>query len=152
MGKNVDDAFNESLKETAEKYGITLPNVRSVNCERIYTPSQDVDYSTLDEINNSIVRARAALFYTTSQAARMDDKLAKAVSVHKKAWRREFLGATGKTEAARKAEADMACENLEDTVLVYGQAKNALRALGYALKLELQSLQTMSGNIRQTLG
>lgn len=146
-----EDFKKPSLDELSGRYDISLPDVKSVDFRKLYAYENAVDFETMEEVNRAIGEAKIALFEANNKLSRYEAKLAVAETGYKRAWRREYLSSGQKTDAARKTEADVNCEELEDEVIVHKQVREDLKRLAYALRIEMQSLQTVASNIRQQL-
>lgn len=147
----LDSDFVSRLEESANKYDISIPNVRSASFKKIYDYNQLIDFDEMESINKAIEGAMVALFQVSDRLGRYERLLAKAKTVHKRAWSREYVSSTQKTDNARKTEADINTETLEDDVIVYTQARDDLKRMSYDAKTLLQSLQTLSSNFRQQI-
>lgn len=146
-----DFDFLQRLEDSAAKYEITVPKIRSISARKLYDPSQLVDFDDMTEINKSLHQAMVALSQVSDNIGRYDRLLSRAKTVYKRAWSREYIAATDKTDSARKNSADIATESLEDDVIVYTQAKEDLKRIAYDVKTMMQSLQTLSSNLRQQM-
>lgn len=151
MTDHDDSSLNRKAQEAANKYGITIPSAKSIAADKVYNAENLIDYEELHHISKAIAEARVSIFTLTTLGNKYDAKLAKAQATYERAWRREYVKSTAKTDTARKTEADIACEELEDEVIALKQAKNSIKSIMYALKMEMNSLQTLSSNARQQM-
>lgn len=147
----LDKDFISKLEESAKKYDISIPNIRATSFKKIYDYNQLIDFQEMEAINKAIEGAMIALFKVSESLGRYDRLLTKAKTVHKRAWSREYVASTQKTDNARKTEADINTEDLEDDVIVYTQAREDLKRMANDTKTLLQSLQTLSSNFRQQM-
>lgn len=147
--KNSDS--KESISDIADKYEITIPDIKSINVSKIYAYEDFVDFEDMEEVNKALFSAKTALFTVTDKMNSFENKLTRAKTAYNREWRRRYLSSTRKTDTARKMEADLYCESLEDDVIVYEQVREDLKRLSNILRIELQSLQTISSNLRQQI-
>lgn len=148
--KNSSDT-NKTISDLADKYEITIPDIKSINVSKIYAYEEFVDFEDMEAVNKALFSAKSALFTVTDKINSFENKLTRAKTAYNREWRRRYLSSTGKTDTARKMEADLYCENLEDDVIVYEQIREDLKRLSNILRIELQSLQTISSNLRQQI-
>lgn len=146
--------FDEDM-ETVTGTGsisITMPQFKNWGIDRFYDyDSQIVDYESIDELNDSIKAARVALFKTTDLINKYERKESEAKAKYDREWRRAYLQSSERTENAKKNRADLVCERFEDELIVSAQVKSELNRLSNAVRLELQTLQSLGNNLRQQL-
>lgn len=131
---------------------IDLPDFKNWKSSQLYDyANQITDYQSLKELGESINAARIALFKVTDQINRYERLERKARINYERSFRREFLASTERTDSLRKNRAALICEELENNFLEYEQMKNELLRLSAALRLELQTMQTVGNNMRQQL-
>lgn len=129
-----------------------LPDLRVWSTRQLYDYSKQVnDYEDLMELGQAITAARVALFKVTEQI----NKVERDEKVHKlkyeRLYRREFLSSMEKTEAMKRMRAELACEEVENELVVFEQLKVELNRVSNTLRLELQTLQAIGNNLRQQL-
>lgn len=129
-----------------------LPDLRVWSTRQLYDYSKQVnDYKDLMELGQAITAARVALFKVTEQI----NKVERDEKVHKlkyeRLYRREFLSSMEKTEAMKRMRAELACEEVENELVVFEQLKVELNRVSNTLRLELQTLQAIGNNLRQQL-
>jgi len=148
-----NDLFEEhGAKTVDEAVKMNLPNFRVWKTSRYYDyDNQVTDYESLEELNSSIQQARLALFRVMDDINTFERHEKRAKAKYARQHRREYMSASGKTEALRKAQADLRCENLENDAFIYEQARLELTRLSNTLRLELQTLQTLGNNLRQQM-
>lgn len=112
---------------------------------------QIVDYETLEELGTSINAARISLFKITDQINKYERLEKEAKTKYDRTWRREYVTSVEKTDALKRAHADISCEDIENNYIEYEQVKKELERLSYSLRLELQTLQTLGHNLRQQM-
>lgn len=129
-----------------------LPKFMSWDIIKLYDYENNIiDYEDLQRLDEAIKKTRLALFKATEKINSIERREKLAKTEYMRAYRREYLKSTEKTETAKKARAELKCEELENTWLVMDQVKNEVLRLSYTLKQELQILQTISNNMRQQL-
>jgi hypothetical protein len=137
---------------TYDRASITLPDFKNWSATKVYDYENEVvDYETLEKLNSTIRQARLALFKTTESINKYDRLETTAKTNYDRAFRREFLSSTAKTEAEKRMRAALKCEDLENDWLVQQQIGEELVRLSHTLRLELQSLQGLGNNIRQQM-
>lgn len=157
MGTMSDDRFDddESLEESSQGYdsvSVSLPKFTEWTASQIYNyNAQLVDYHSLEDLDKSIQAARRALFILTDKINEYERKEKEAKVAYERKYRREYLSSVEKTETAKRARAELKCEELENEWLTMEQLKSELVRMSFSMKSELQTLQTISNNLRQQL-
>jgi hypothetical protein len=143
---------NDNDAGTYDRTSITLPKFQNWSSAQVYDyDTEIVDYETLEKLNSTIRQARLALFKTTESINKYDRLETTAKTNYDRAFRREFLTSTAKTEAEKRMRAALKCEDLENDWLVQQQIREELIRLSHTLRLELQALQGLGNNIRQQM-
>lgn len=107
------------------------------------------DYTDLDEVNKSIKEARLALFRVTDEINKEERKALEAKDAYDKAYRRYYLKHSEiKPEAARRFMAECAIEEIYDIYQIHSHVAKELDRMAFAIRTELQALQSLSNNIR----
>jgi len=141
-----------TLPENASFADITVPELKSVNAASLYDFSNNIsDYSSLEELSEAITQARISLFKITENINKYERLERKARVAYERAYRRTLLMSVEKTELMKRARADLMNEGLENEVIVNEQVKNELVRMSHAVRLELQTLQSVSNNMRQQM-
>ena len=143
--------MSEELDELIESEPSKL-NGQAFPTSRIYDYFSNIlDYETFDELSNAINSARLALFDATDKLNTVDRKSRIAKTEYERRWRRAYLSSNEKTDFAKRTYADIVCEEYEDDYLVKEQVVKEMGRICNVLRLELQTLQTVSNNLRQQL-
>lgn len=130
----------------------SAPDFRQIETSEYFEyESQVIDYEDLPELNRVINLARIALYKTTVQMNECERLEAAKKLEYDRAHRRAYLSSTEKTETAKKTRADLYTENLENDWIAYKQAKSELMRISNTVRLDLQTLQAISNNMRQQL-
>lgn len=138
--------------EMGSNIDFQLPSFKNWKASRFYDYSNEIfDYGELEELNKAVNEARRALFEVTEAINTYERREKLARTKYSRSHRRIYLESVGKTEAEKKARADIKCEDLEDDVLVYEQVRIELTRLSNAIRLELQTLQSLGNNLRQQM-
>lgn len=147
-----DDANKEDSVQGYENVSVVLPKFTSWSVSKVYNYNEQlVDYHSLETLDVSIRAARKALFVLTDKINEYERKEKAAKIAYDRKYRREYLGSVEKTETAKRARAELKCEELENEWLTMEQLKNELVRLSFSMRTELQTLQTISNNLRQQL-
>lgn len=149
-----DNDFSDA-KTTDEVIGFrdaTVPRFKGYNSSHFYDYENQVfDYEHLNDLNGAIKNARLALFEITDKINDAERKEKTCKVKYERAHRRAYIAANQKTDSARKAHADLQCEDLEDNAIVYEQVRLDLVRISNSIRLELQTLQALGNNIRQQI-
>lgn len=143
---------DDGAVDVSEVVHFTVPKLRQWNSSQLYAYNDIIaDYESIEELNSAINKARKALFEINDKinGAERQERIAK--TKYEREHRRAYLGSNEKTEAARKARADLLCEELENDTIIYEQVRGELVRMSNAIRLELQTLQSLGNNIRQQL-
>lgn len=148
----MSDFDGEEYTDGVNSISFTMPKFKQWRTGRFYDyENQIADYSSLEELNDSIKEARIALFKVNETINQYERKAEEAKVRYGREWRREYMKAADKTDAGKKARADLMCERHEDDMIVNNQVKTELVRLSNSLRLELQTLQSLGNNLRQQL-
>lgn len=140
------------MSDLEDSDNFSLPTFVKWTIGQIYNYSEQiVDYNSLDDLEETIKKARRALFILTDKINEYDRKERESKVAYDRAWRREYLLSTEKTDAARRARADLKCEEFENEWMTYDQLKKELDRTANSMRLELQTLQATGNNLRQQL-
>lgn len=132
--------------------GLGIPDLKETSASNFYDYENAIlDYDTLESLNSVVNQARIGLFKITEKINEYERLEADAKRNYERKLRRSYLASTDKTEVAKKARADLLCEDLENDYIAYQQVKNELVRTSYALRMELQTLQSVGHNLRQQL-
>lgn len=143
---------DEETVDASEVVRYSVPKMKQWNSSRFYDYTNIVsDYESIEELNSAINSARTALFEINDKinSAERNERIAK--TKYDREHRRAYLSSNEKTESARKARADLLCEELENDAIVFEQVRGELVRMSNAIRLELQTLQALGNNIRQQL-
>lgn len=155
MGSMSDELFEEEDYEGASELvgiSVTLPNFYKWKVKGIYDyDKMIVDYENLEDLAKATNKARQALFIITDKLNEYERKEKLAKMEYDRHFRREYLTSSEKTESAKRARAELKCEELENTWQTYVQLNSELIRLSHSMRQELQMLQSIGNNLRQQL-
>jgi len=135
-----------------DRTSIKLPKFKGWSSKSVYDYDEEiVDYESLEALNRTINQARKALFKTTESIGSYERKENTAKINYDRAYRREFLSSTAKTESEKRMRAALNCEDLENEWLMHQQVREELVRYSATLRLELQTLQGLGHNYRQQM-
>lgn len=144
------DTVNSSAGDTLLDSPALAPAMKNWRASKFYDYDNEIiDFENLEELNRTTNQARKALFKVTEAINKYEREEREHTTLYKRTWRREFLKSIAKTESERKARADLACEDLENSMIAAQQVKDELVRLSHALRIELQTLQAIGNNLRQ---
>lgn len=144
--------FAEEEATGYEAVTLKLPSLTVWSGKQIYNYSEQIaDYHSLQELGAAISQARRSLFLLTDKINEYERKARLSKMEYDRTFRKEYLGSTEKTESAKRARAELRCEELENEWVKNDQLKNELIRMSYTMKTELQALQTIANNLRQQL-
>lgn len=110
-----------------------------------------VDFTTFEEFDAAFQNSRRALFAVTDKINKAEREAKKAKVAYDRAWKRTFLESTEKTDAMKRARADIKCEELENEWLKWSQVAEELNRMAFALRTEINSMNTVANNLRAQL-
>lgn len=138
--KDVDTSPNE------------IPRMVKWNPQQAYPYVENItDYEDLEDLGKAITQARIGLFKINEKINEYEQKETLSKTDYERSFRRHYLSSTAKTETQKKERAALMCENLENELLKNQQVKRELIRYSNLLRLELQTLQTVSNNLRQQI-
>lgn len=142
----------EEVEEIEEKLPFSVPRFKKWDMTDAYDYDANIiDYESLEALDKTIQNARKSMFILTEKINTFERKEREAKTKYERAYRREYLNSTEKTETAKKARAELKCEELENKWMALEQLKQELLRLSYTMKQEMQILQTIANNMRQQL-
>lgn len=155
MGTMSDDVYDDDeLEEESSLTGvsISLPKFYKWKVGAIYDyDGMIVDYENLDDLARATNKARRALFVITDKLNEYERKEKLSKLAYDREYRREYLTSSEKTESAKRARAELKCEELENEWQTYVQLNSELTRLSHSMRQELQILQSIGNNLRQQL-
>jgi hypothetical protein len=147
-----DETNNPTDRSAYDNASITIPSLKRWGSKTFYDHEEMiVDYETLEELNNAVNAARKALFIVTDKINKYDRLEREARIEYDRTYRRAYIASSEKTENAKKARAELMCEELENKYIAHEQLKVELGRLSQTLRLELQTLQAVGNNLRQQM-
>lgn len=144
-----DDTENN---ESEGKVGIELPKFKKWSQATYYDyQEQVVDYESLEHLNTAITAARLALFKVADMINNYERLERESKLNYERQYRRAYLASTEKTDTAKKARAELHCEDLENEWLMNEQVRIELTRMSNSLRIDLQTLSAIGNNLRQQL-
>lgn len=143
QGKLVDMSTYE--KETP------FPGWPNYNRDDMFIPNEEVDYSDLSTLNRDINRTRSMLFRVKNELANARRDEVQAAIAYRQAYNRAFLGLSGGTEAIRKTMAEVMTEELYSDLMIAQNIVKEQTSLSYNVSKELDTLKTLSDNLRKQM-
>lgn len=128
-----------------------FPSWPQGNRDDQYIPDEEADYSDLSILNRDINRTRSMLFRVKNSLEQARRYEVEATIKHRQAYNRALVGMSGGTESIRKAIAEIQTED-EYTVLMIAQ--NMVKeqtSMSYNVSRELETLKTLSDNLRRQM-
>lgn len=145
----VNEEIIEGASNNYEATEIVLPEFNNWNGNQLYNYSDLItDYSSFEEIEKVLVRARKALFVLNDKINEYERLEKISRKEYERQYRRAYLGTVEKTETARKARAELKCELLENEWMKHEQLKGELVRMSQTMKAEIQTLHTLAYNLR----
>ena len=108
----------------------------------------DMDCSELSTINQMLNRCRARLFRSSEMLKVAQRQYAEAQVVYDRAMRRQMVSLSGRTEAARKAMAEILCEEHENAVIVARQVVEECKKRSLDARDDLKAVENLAHNAR----
>lgn len=131
---------------------LTSPKFATWSTRQVYDYVKNiVDYEDLEDLGKAITQASIGLFKINEKINEYERKEIEAKTNYERQLRRSYLESSAKTEAQRKARAELSCELLENDLLEFKQIKTELVRYASLLRLQLETLQTVSNNVRQQM-
>lgn len=148
----MSDTDNEKDSGSYDRATIILPKLKKWSQKKYYDYENEiVDYESLENLNRSVNQARLALFKVADMTNHYERLEKEAKLKYERAYRRAYLSSSEKTETAKKARAELQCEDLENEYISHEQVKTELIRMSNTLRLELQTLQAVGNNLRQQI-
>lgn len=116
-----------------------------------YYEPEFVDFEDLKDLGEAINAARKALYNITLDLSESERKYRSAEYKYSVAMRRSISSSDLKTATDKKIEAEIENEDLELVMLKSKIMYDQLKRAADLLRSELQTLQTISNNVRQQL-
>lgn len=116
-----------------------------------YVPSDEIDFTDLHELNRELLRARSRSFRIKNAIINARRNETEANSEYRRAYNRALVGISGGSAETRKAMAEIATEELYSQVLVTEGVVKELVNLSYTASRDLDTLKTISDNLRKQL-
>lgn len=136
----------------AEIYKDITPGVADVETEKFYTfEDAGADYNDLNQLNREIYASRKANILLMEETNKAERKHRQSKAIYERKWKRAYLESSYKTDSARKADADIKCEEEENSVIYFEQLVSELKRASYTIRQEMEALSGLSHNVRQQL-
>lgn len=116
-----------------------------------YIPQEEADYDDLSKINHDINRARAMSYRVKNRLALARHHETEVGDTYRRAYNRQIISISGGTEAQRKAQAEINTEDIYSEYLVAQAVVKDLTNLSYAVSRDLDTLKTLSDNLRKQM-
>lgn len=116
-----------------------------------FHPDEELDFSDLSDLNREINRARARSYRVKDGLADARREETEAQEEYRKAYNRALVGISGGSAETRKAMAEIATEDLYSNMLIKQTIAKELTNLSYTVSRDLDTLKTISDNLRKQL-
>lgn len=116
-----------------------------------YMPDDQSDFTDLSDLNRAINRARKGSFQVKNELARARRNETIREEEYRRAYNRALIGTSGGSADMRKAVSEIATEDKYSDLLVARHVVKELTSLSYALSNDLQTLKTLSDNLRKQM-
>lgn len=136
---------------TAYEKEAPFPGWPNYNRDDMFIPNEEVDYSDLSTLNRDINRTRSMLFRVKNELANARRDEVQAAIAYRQAYNRAFLGLSGGTEAIRKTMAEVMTEDLYSELMIAQNIVKEQTSLSYNVSKELDTLKTLSDNLRKQM-
>lgn len=117
----------------------------------IYVPDEEVDYQDLSSLNREIMRQRSMSFRVKNRLTEARQEETDTSDIYRRAYNRQLLGLSGGTVEVRKAQAEVATEDLYSDFLVAQTVVKDITNLSYTVSRDLDVLKTLSDNLRKQM-
>lgn len=117
----------------------------------LYCPDEEVDYTDLSALNRDINRTRSMIFRVKNRLQEARRAEAEASDRYRRAFNKQMIGLSGGTAEKRKAIAEFATEDIYSDYLVAQTVVKDLTNLSYTMSRELDTLKTLSDNLRKQM-
>ena len=142
---------NDELQGSG-RYSIDIPDFREWEISKYYDYSDlSADFNDLHALNSQTAAARVALFKLTETINKAERKAKQAKTIYERNYRRRYIESSEKTETAKKINAEILVEDLENRYMYYEQLAAELNRAHYAVRQELAALQAVGNNLRQQI-
>lgn len=131
--------------------GPEFPSWPRPNADDNYCPDEEVDYSDLSDLNRAINRTRSMVFRVKNRLQDARHLEVEAGDKYRRALNKQMIGLSGGTVDKRKAIAEFATEDLYTDLLVAQAVVKDITNLSYTLSRELDTLKTLSDNLRKQM-
>lgn len=136
----------------AGSYSIEIPNFKDWEISKYYDYANLTgDFEDLRELNRQTNAARIALFKLSESINKAERRARNAKVVYERNYRRKYIESSEKTETAKKINAEILVEDLENKYMYYEQLVSEFTRAHYAVRQELSALQAMGNNLRQEI-
>ncbi len=135
-----------------DKDRLNIPDVPDWNRDNKFNYEDTfLDHTDFDNLNDKLINIGISLQNVNKKLAIHEKERAKIDVTYKRAYREALVNANPKTESLRKVYAEIACEDLELKKLYLDQIIGELTRVGFALRTELEIVQTVGHNIRREM-
>jgi hypothetical protein len=147
-----DEDDNYEPPAGSGEYSIEIPKFRDWEISKYYDYSDlSADFEDLQELNRQTAAARVALFKLSETINKAERKAKQAKVVYERSYRRKYIESSEKTETAKKINAEILVEDLENRYMYFEQLASELNRAHYAVRQELSALQAVGNNLRQQI-
>lgn len=148
----MSDEDNDELPRGSGNYSVEVPQFRDWEISKYYDYSDlSADFEDLQDLNKQIAAARVALFKLSETINKAERKAKQAKVDYERNYRRKYIESSEKTETAKKINAEILVEDLENRYMYYEQLASELNRAHYAVRQELTALQAVGNNLRQQI-
>lgn len=119
--------------------------------ENTFLPDEQFDFTDLSDLNLEINRARARSFRIKNALANARRDETRAAEDYRRAYNRALVSLSGGNAEHRKAMAEIQCEDLYTDKLITEGIVKELVNLSYTVGRDLDTLKTISDNLRKQL-
>lgn len=116
--------------------------------EDVYVPEEEFDISDLSEINRQLMRAKSRLFRVSGHQKGAQRALIDAQLTYRRAFRRSLIMQTGGSAEARKAMAEVMCEDFENAMVVAEQVVEEWKKRAQDCRDDLKAIENLAHNVR----
>lgn len=116
-----------------------------------FIPDEELDFSDLSNLNREINRARSRSFRVKNALTVARREETEAQETYRRSYNRALIGLSGGSVETRKANAEVQTEELYSDVLVSQTVVKELTNLSYTVSRDLDTLKTISDNLRKQL-
>lgn len=146
----MSDDYNDEPQDSG--YSISVPEFKEWEISKYYDYANlSADFEDLQELNRQTAAARVALFKLSETINKAERKAKQAKVEYERAYRRKYIESREKTETAKKINAEILVEDLENRYMYFEQLASELNRAHYAIRQELSALQSVGNNLRQQI-